>query len=927
MMKKIYFFCASITTLLAGAQTPFWTENFGTGCNQLQLANGLNASGNGAWTVSILGAEDPQANTWYISAEENGNATGACGSGCGSNRTLHVGSIANSSGFSPCSTGDCGASYDAGGTSSIGGTSTGTNKRAESPTINCTGHNSITLGFRFIGNGDALSDNASLWYYDGTTWTQINPSLKSSLCGGGQGLWKSFSTALPASANNNPNVKIGFLWINNDDGVGTDPSIAVDSVTLSDASTLPVVTIVPSATTICLTTTLTLNGSATNSPTSYSWTANPSAGVTFIPNATTPTVNATFTSTGTYTFTLSATNASGTGTSTQTVTVLSAVTPSVNITANPSGTVCPGTVVTFSAMATNGGTSPSYQWNLNGSNAGTNSPTYTLIPTNGNQVYVTLTSNAACASPSVAVSNTITINVGNVVPSVSITASPTGTVCPGTVVTFSAMATNGGTSPSYQWNLNGSNAGTNSPTYTLIPTNGNQVYVTLTSNAACASPSVAVSNTITVNVGAVVPSVSITASPTGTVCPGTVVTFSAMASNGGTAPSYQWSLNGSNAGTNSPTYTLIPTNGNQVYVTLTSNAACASPSVAVSNTITINVGNVVPSVSITASPSGTVCPGTVVTFSAMATNGGTSPSYQWNLNGSNAGTNSPTYTLIPTNGNQVYVTLTSNAACASPSVAVSNTITVNVGSGTLTTAGTQTICSSGTAVLSAGGTNWLWAPASSLSCNTCASPHASPSVTTTYTVTSVIGTCTLSATEMVVVNPGPAISFTAVPVSKGVPQTVNFVNTTSNATGYIWNFGDASGTVVQTNPSHVYNAAGAYTVTLIAFGTNACNDTLRQTVVIVDTVGLSMPNVFTPNGDGINDYFAPKAHGMSTLTCIIYDRWGAKMATLDNTNQQYWDGHTSAGLACTDGTYFYIVTATDVNGKNYSLKGFLELIR
>ncbi|MBS1646780.1 MAG: T9SS type A sorting domain-containing protein [Bacteroidetes bacterium] len=229
-----------VSCFASHAQTTFWTETFGTGCNQLQLANGLNAGGNGPWNVSILGPEDPQANVWYISAEENGNAIGACGTGCGSNRTLHVGSIPNGSGLSLCPTGDCGASYDAGGTSSFGGTSTGTNKRAESPTINCTGHSNITLAFRFMENGDGTNDNATLWYYNGVAWSQINPLFKTPLCSSGQGKWASFSMTLPASANNNPGIKLGFLWVNNDDGVGTDPSIAVDDITLTDPAVLPI---------------------------------------------------------------------------------------------------------------------------------------------------------------------------------------------------------------------------------------------------------------------------------------------------------------------------------------------------------------------------------------------------------------------------------------------------------------------------------------------------------------------------------------------------------------------------------------------------------------------------------------------------------------------------------------------------------------
>jgi gliding motility-associated-like protein len=163
-----------------------------------------------------------------------------------------------------------------------------------------------------------------------------------------------------------------------------------------------------------------------------------------------------------------------------------------------------------------------------------------------------------------------------------------------------------------------------------------------------------------------------------------------------------------------------------------------------------------------------------------------------------------------------------------------------------------------------------------------------------------------------------------------VPQAVSFVNTsTFTPNGYLWNFGDNS-TLTQNSlvaTSHTYHAAGIYTVTLVAYGAKGCNDTAFSSLTINDTVGLIMPNIFTPNGDGINEVFMPNAHGMKTLLCTIYDRYGIKIVDLNNTDISYWDGYTTSGVACSEGTYFYVVTATDLNNKAYNLKGFLQLIR
>lgn len=172
--------------------------------------------------------------------------------------------------------------------------------------------------------------------------------------------------------------------------------------------------------------------------------------------------------------------------------------------------------------------------------------------------------------------------------------------------------------------------------------------------------------------------------------------------------------------------------------------------------------------------------------------------------------------------------------------------------------------------------------------------------------------------------------FTTSTLTKGVPQSVSFVNTsTYTPNGYLWNFGDNS-TLTQnslTATSHIYHAVGVYTVTLVAYGAKGCNDTTSSPLTIIDIDTLIMPNIFTPNGDGINEVYMPNAHGMKTLLCTIYDRYGIKIIDLDNTNVCYWDGYTTSGLACSEGTYFYIVTATDSNNKAYNLKGFLQLIR
>ena len=424
--------------------------------------------------------------------------------------------------------------------------------------------------------------------------------------------------------------------------------------------------------------------------TTYSWPAPAVAGVTGLAAGTdqagfsTGALTNTTTSPVTVTYVVTPKSGNCTGTPFNiTFTLNPTVIPSVLINASPGSTICAGTSVTFTATPTNGGTNPSYQWKVNGVDVGTNSPTFSSNSlVNTDKVTVVMTTNAICPSSPTVTSNQITMTVNDlVVPSVTVAPSAT-TICPGTSVTFTATPVNGGSAPSYQWRVNGTNAGTNSPTFTTSTLNNNDVVtVVLTSNAVCATPTTATSAGITMTVTpAPVPSVAISASTT-SICPGGSVTFTATPTNGGPAPTYQWRVNGTNVGTNSPTFTTTTLNNNDnVTVVMTSNAPCASPVSATSNAIPITVVPApVPSVTVSASAT-TICPGGSITFTANPVNGGTTPSYQWKVNGTNVGTDSPTFTTTSlNNGDNVSVVLTSNAPCASPTTATSanTTITVN----------------------------------------------------------------------------------------------------------------------------------------------------------------------------------------------------------------------------------------------------------
>ena len=174
-----------------------------------------------------------------------------------------------------------------------------------------------------------------------------------------------------------------------------------------------------------------------------------------------------------------------------------------------------------------------------------------------------------------------------------------------------------------------------------------------------------------------VPSLYIAAS-TKTICSGTTVNFTSSSYNGGILPSYQWKKNGTNVGSNSNTFSSNSLlNGDVISCVLTT----ASAASATSNTISMNVTtSVIPSLSI-GSTATNICAGTSVTFTATPTNGGSTPFFQWLINGINAGTNGATFISNGfTNGQIISCAMNSNAACVNPTGATSNEIQMNVSS-------------------------------------------------------------------------------------------------------------------------------------------------------------------------------------------------------------------------------------------------------
>lgn len=196
----------------------------------------------------------------------------------------------------------------------------------------------------------------------------------------------------------------------------------------------------------------------------------------------------------------------------------------------------------------------------------------------------------------------------------------------------------------------------------------------------------------------------------------------------------------------------------------------------------------------------------------------------------------------------------------------------------------------------------------------------------TYSVTLFVvnSSGSFSTGQLITVTKSAKASYNATLKDVGFPVSLELTNFSSNALAYNWNFSGSIPTQTLTDVSQTYTAPGSYSVDLVAFGNNGCNDTLAYNFVIDDFSEVKLPNIFTPNNDGVNDVFKPITKGISQLQVWIYNRFGNIIYSWTGT-KGFWDGYTTSGVPCTDGVYVYIIEAKGFDGKEYKLKSNLTL--
>lgn len=633
-------------------------------------------------------------------------------------------------------------------------------------------------------------------------------------------------------------------------------------------------TIIPTPTNVvCSGNSITLTASGANT---YTWTPGITNGVSFTPASS-------------QTYSVTGTDANGCKDSSSipvTVTNLTITATALH------PLLCAGATDTLSAAGAS-----SYTWtpgvtSISGS-------AYSQVTTTTAATYTVMGALGTCSA-------TTTVIVNNAPPiALSISANPGAIVCTGNNVVLTASG-----ALTYTWS-----GGVNNGIPFIPPsTPASQSYAVTGTDAnnctASAVQNITINPTPTISINATSPSVCLGQDSTTLIASGsTIVSYSW--STGATASSITVSPN------STQTYTVTGMDGNGC---LTGGGA----------TTTIAVNTPVP-ITITSSMGNSVCSGATTILTATSTQ----PSYTYTWNN---GTVSAINTVSPVTPTSYSVNGVDGNGCKD-----SATISINISPAPAlpTVTGNTFICWNMPTVLTAtdavNGVNYIWMGPAPSTNTVSTSSTASVNLPGTYVVVAT-NTCGVSApATQTLVGDTVKASITSPTVSPSTgfaPDTVHFSGqaTTIMGTivGYHWDFGNGDSAHIQ-NPSEIYTApslsVNTYTATLVAFDNNGCWDTAHIVVIVKEIpTNIIIPNIFSPNGDGINDIFFVITTGISNFDCKIYDRWGLLLHEWTGIDGG-WDGKGKNGNNSPDGTYFYIINYNDNQSKPVKKNGFFEMIR
>jgi gliding motility-associated-like protein len=180
--------------------------------------------------------------------------------------------------------------------------------------------------------------------------------------------------------------------------------------------------------------------------------------------------------------------------------------------------------------------------------------------------------------------------------------------------------------------------------------------------------------------------------------------------------------------------------------------------------------------------------------------------------------------------------------------------------------------------------------------------------------------------------------FEVKPDNGEAPLEVTFTNKSVRGSTFRWEFGDGkdSISILSDPPPHIYYRPGEYSVKLTVESDLFCVDSMRFEKIVVEKSALDIPNVFTPDGDGFNDYFVVESKSLRYLSVEIFSQSGLKVYSFKGEGERLrewegWDGNVNGTSAkASPGVYFYIIRAygwDDIVYNSKAQRGFFYLFR
>ena len=168
--------------------------------------------------------------------------------------------------------------------------------------------------------------------------------------------------------------------------------------------------------------------------------------------------------------------------------------------------------------------------------------------------------------------------------------------------------------------------------------------------------------------------------------------------------------------------------------------------------------------------------------------------------------------------------------------------------------------------------------------------------------------------------------FTAEPTDGEAPLEITFTDKSVRGFHYTWNFGDDSISNLSDPGTHTYYIPGTYYAVLTIESELTCSDA-DSVAIKVEPSLMQMPNVFTPNEDGINDFFIPDKKSLKFLNLQIFSKSGRRVYNYegegeDLPNWQGWDGKVNSSERYAEpGAYYYVIRAVGYDDKEYEGRG------